>query len=174
MKLIVGLGNPEKEYKNTRHNFGFRVLNALQEQKNFSQWEEKKNLHAFISKGTLNDDVVVLAKPTTFMNKSGEAIAALNEEYPVSLNDIIIVHDDADLTLGTLKQERERGSGGHNGVRSIIAALNSNDVMRLRLGIRTLERDQSDLDDFALSPFREEELPTVDTMVKKAIEILSS
>lgn len=128
MYLIVGLGNPGKQYENTRHNLGFRVLDLLI---SGEKWESK-----YDSKFIKLDDII-LAKPQTFMNKSGEAVKEILKYYPAA--ELIIVHDDLDLPLGSIRVQREASSAGHNGVQSIIDELGTKDFIRIRLGIEGRE-----------------------------------
>ena len=118
MKIIVGLGNPTKEYAGTRHNVGFSVIDELAERYNISVNTQKHK--AIIGKGIINGEKVILAMPQTFMNLSGESVRALLDFYKCTTDDLIVVYDDIDLDVGKIRI-RERGSaGGHNGIKSII------------------------------------------------------
>src|SRR3989338_7778861 len=122
MRLIVGLGNPGKEYGKTRHNIGFLTIHNLQLTINtFSNWKHEKKLEAEVCRGFIASccEDVILAKPQTFMNASGRAVKLLTTYYKLHTNDVLIVHDDLDLELGTLKLSYGSGSAGHNGVQSI-------------------------------------------------------
>lgn len=149
MKLIVGLGNPGKEYEKTRHNVGFMVLDALHD-----SWKLNKKFNAEIAETTLNDVKVILAKPLTFMNASGEAVQTIAHFYKINPEDIIVVHDDKDIPLGTVKVQKERGDAGHNGVRSIVEHLKSNAFTRVRVGTASEnKRKMQDTTKFVLSRF---------------------
>ncbi|MCD6115272.1 aminoacyl-tRNA hydrolase [bacterium] len=136
MILLIGLGNPGEKFVNTRHNLGFDFLDYLYGLGDFSPWQEKKRLQSIISRGLLFDKEVVLAKPQTFMNNSGEAVVKLLRFYKLPLSCIWVVHDDIDLLLGSFKIVKNRGAAGHNGVKSIIQSLNNKNFVRFRIGIK--------------------------------------
>jgi len=136
MKLIVGLGNPGKLYVNNRHNVGFRCLDYFARRYGISL--NHRRARSQFGLGEVNGVKVVLAKPLTFMNLSGEAVAALKRRYRISsksLNDILVIYDDLDLPLGKIRIRERGSSGGHKGMKSIIAHLGSEDFPRLRVGI---------------------------------------
>ena len=128
MKALVGLGNPEK-YSSTRHNLGFRVIEALVGDSPF-----QKKHKSLIQKKEFESEAVLLVKPQTFMNLSGQAVREIIHFYKIPLDDLIVIHDDKDLIFGTMKFQKSRGHGGHNGVRSIHEELQSQDYCRLKLG----------------------------------------
>ena len=151
MKLIVGLGNPEKKYEKTRHNVGWMVLDALAENQN---WQESKKAHALYQKMEISGHAVELIKPTTYMNNSGEAVAYAQKKHNLEADDIIVVHDDKDIPLGTVKVQKERGNAGHNGVRSIVEHLKSNAFTRIRVGTASEnKRKMEDTTKFVLGRF---------------------
>jgi len=127
MKLIVGLGNPGKQYIKTRHNVGFMVLEALQKELNeykIGKWELSRKFNAEICGVTVShNDKIILAKPLTFMNDSGMAVQLIAHFYQMTHRDIIVVHDDKDLPLGEIRVQTNRGPAGHNGIKSIIEKL---------------------------------------------------
>ncbi len=132
MKLIVGLGNPGKAYGQTRHNIGFDVLNLMASTVFAnSSWQADRKRHGWC----LRTDAALLLKPTTFMNRSGLAVADFMAYYHIDTQDLWVVHDDIDLTLGVLKVSRGERSAGHHGVQSIIDTLKTRDFVRFRLGI---------------------------------------
>ena len=142
MRLIIGLGNPCPQYFNTRHNFGFLAINYLQDSlPGFSGWESSEKFKALISEGQIDSSAgaekILLAKPQTFMNNSGEAIKLLSDFYKIDPADIIILHDDLDLTLGNIRVSQNASAGGHKGVASIIEKLGTKNFARLRLGIKS-------------------------------------
>ena len=172
MKLVVGLGNPGKEYTHSRHNIGFLVINqlarshdiALTKRKFKSRWET----------GKISRHKVILAKPHTYMNLSGEAVTAITRFYKIVPKDIIVVHDDIDIDFGQLKIKTRGGSGGHRGIDSIITLLKEDEFVRVRVGIG---RPSSDIDpsDFVLKAFNEREkkdLKEVITKAQKCIETI--
>lgn len=167
-RMIVGLGNPGPEYAGTRHNIGFRIVDVLARRwgGRFTPMEEA--LVAFIS---LRGVPVALVKPQTFMNLSGRAVRPLVHRFGLPLSHLMVVYDDMDLPLGTLRM-RVRGShGGHRGMRSVLEALESTEVPRLRFGIG---RPPGNLDpaEYVLSPFAPEELEVLPQLVERAVRAL--
>ena len=132
MYLIVGLGNPEPEYSNTRHNMGFDVINELS--KKYDIKVEKKGFKALYGMGTINDEKVILVKPQTYMNLSGESIIEFVNYYKIDLKDLIVIYDDIDIEPGRVKIRKQGGAGTHNGMKSVIANINSNDFIHIRIG----------------------------------------
>ncbi|MBI5077228.1 aminoacyl-tRNA hydrolase [Candidatus Falkowbacteria bacterium] len=156
MKIIIGLGNPGEKYKNTRHNVGFMVLDCLQKKlaNSFSDWRESKKFQAEISEGNLNDEKIILAKPLTFMNNSGQAAQLLLSFYKIESADLIVVHDDVDIAFGEFKIQTDRASAGHRGVQSIIDAISTQNFIRMRVGVGKSEKNkQGDTADFVLKNF---------------------
>lgn len=169
MKLIVGLGNPGAEYEKTRHNVGFMCVDFLQEKLGFPEFELQKKFSALVVESNVNGEKILLAKPQTFMNSSGEAVQKLVNFYHVAPEDIWIVYDDVDLPLGTIRVRGEGSAGTHNGMKSVIASLGFQNFPRLRIGIesRGVEAPkQQDITSFVLHPFLKKELP----IVKKSLE----
>lgn len=158
MYVVVGLGNPGKEYAATRHNIGFIFLDYLAEKYRFAfkgtKWQ------AETAKDLSWGYPVLFVKPQTFMNCSGSAVRAIADFYQVDSNKIIVIHDDLDLPLGRTKIMVNRGAGGHNGIRSLIEHLGGNDFVRVRVGIG--RPDNADkVSDFVLSRFGQEEASLV-------------
>jgi len=135
-QLIIGLGNPGREFCFTPHNLGFRFLNQLQKTWRFPPFQLEKSLRSQLTRGKIKEIDIILAKPQTFMNNSGIAVRRLQKKFSFLPEDIWVVHDDLDLPWGTFKIAQDRGSAGHKGVASIIQALNSQSFNRLRLGIK--------------------------------------
>ncbi len=133
MKLIVGLGNPGTKYAATRHNVGFRVADLLAARGGIDLPQEK--FHAWFGRGTIAGTEVVLMKPTTFMNRSGQAVVAAGRFYQLPPDDLLVISDDTALPLGKLRLRRSGGAGGHNGLQDIIDRLGTEDFARLRIGI---------------------------------------
>lgn len=132
MKLIVGLGNVGKKYQLTRHNLGFMVVDSLSGDES---WSEKKSLSAYIQKTQIQSQSVMLAKPTTFMNLSGQAVQAIMNYYSIPTEDLLVIHDDIDLEFSNMKFQKSRGAGGHNGVSHIHEVLKTSDYYRLKMGV---------------------------------------
>ncbi len=170
MKLIIGLGNPGAEYEQTRHNIGFGVLDFFGDR--IGAVFRKGRYPALEAKGEWEGARVVLVKPQTFMNVSGEAVVGALRFYKVHPDSLLIVHDDLDLPLGRMKFAAGGSSGGHHGVESIINALSTPQFPRLRIGIgRPAETSRGA--DYVLSPFLKEELLKVKEVWKKGGEALS-
>lgn len=173
MKIIVGLGNPGKEYYGTRHNIGFRVVDRLAEEGKIAV--RKREASCLAGTGVLFGEEVVLAKPRTFMNESGHAAQALLHRAGVSVHDLIVVHDDLDLELGRLRIKTKGGHGGHRGILSIMEHLGTDRFVRLKIGIgRPGERGATD---HVLTPFRREEAPAIEECLERvshAVEKLVS
>ncbi|MFA5994909.1 MAG: aminoacyl-tRNA hydrolase [Patescibacteria group bacterium] len=150
MKLIVGLGNPGKQYEKTRHNIGFRVLDEI-----CDNWTLQKSCQALICK----NDTIIYAKPQTFMNLSGLAVKKLWQFYKIEIKDILVVYDDKDLPFGKLRFRTKGSSGGHNGMNSIIAELGTSEFPRLRIGIAPTDSQTiiHDTADYVLAKFSKEE-----------------
>lgn len=145
MKLIVGLGNVGKEYEGSRHNVGFSVVDLLAEA-NGAKWKADSKHHAIIAKIIADDNQVILAKPTTFMNLSGQAVSALTKYYKVKPTDILIIQDELDLLPGTFRFSDGGRSGGHHGLESIREFLPKLELARLRLGIGKPTTHKADKD----------------------------
>lgn len=166
MHLIVGLGNPGKEYENTRHNAGFLAVDKLAAHLNLS-WKLQKKLQTEIAKS----QHVILAKPQTFMNLSGIAVDGITTIHPVSLSDVIVIHDDIDLALGTIRISFGASSAGHRGVKHIIDYFGSNTFWRLRIGIRP-EHPIRDTAEFVIKPFSKEEKKKFPMILQTAVELM--
>lgn len=133
MKLIVGLGNPGKTYARNRHDIGFRCLNYFA-RLHFIRFD-RRQCQARVGFGEVGEEKLLLAKPRTFVNLSGRAVGSLVHKYSISLSDLLIIYDDLDLPLGKIRLRRSGGSGGHNGIKSIVSTLGSENFPRIRVGI---------------------------------------
>ena len=133
MKLVIGLGNPGSEYERTRHNVGFRVVDKLASKLGW-KWTERRN-RAVLASGTIGPEKVVLAKPITFMNLSGQAVGELVRWYKIQPEDVLVVYDDLDLPVGKVRLRSKGSAAGHNGLEDIIHHLHTNAFPRLRVGI---------------------------------------
>lgn len=158
MLVIVGLGNPGKKYDDTRHNIGFVCVDALKaSQSEFGAWQEKKDLHAQITSGNFGQTKVILVKPTTYMNESGQAVQAFMNYYKLSSRSLTVVHDELDLTFGQIRTRVGGGPAGHNGIKSITQYI-GNEYGRIRIGIDSDSRsEQQDTSDYVLARFSKEE-----------------
>lgn len=163
-KLLICLGNPGKEYENTRHNAGFLFADYFIKKNKFGKPKLKEKLLAEISEGKINKTKVIIAKPQTFMNKSGNAAALLAKFYKIKPENIIIAHDDSDMPFGYTKNSFNRSSAGHNGVQSIFKALKTEKIWRSRIGIQPSAKKHISAGDLVLrkfTPREQKELPKI-------------
>ena len=173
MKLIVGLGNPGRSYANNRHNAGFICLNHFARTHGIGF--DKKQGKARTGTGEVGGVKVVLAKPQTYMNLSGESVSRLVRKFSVDLDDLIVIHDDLDLPPGKIRIRQDGGSGGHKGIDSIVAYLESQDFLRLRVGIgrpAVTEPGEADIIDYVLSDFTRDEKQAVSEVVPTVSEAI--
>jgi PTH1 family peptidyl-tRNA hydrolase len=168
VKLIVGLGNPDPEYFETRHNLGFKVVEQLADRYEVA-FRRSPKWEALTAKTSRVDDGVVISKPTTYMNLSGWAVQKLINFYDVTLPDFLVIVDDADLPLGRLRVRRSGSAGGHNGLKSIIEQLGTNMFPRLRIGVGRDPRG-SQLRDHVLARFQADEEDQVKAAVTRAAD----
>lgn len=177
MKIIAGLGNPEKKYELTRHNAGFMVVDVLAKELGES-WKKEKKFNAEIIK----TGDIILAKPLTYMNLSGEAVQKILSFYKIPysppdkggegglLDNLTVIHDDIDIPLGKFKISVDSRSAGHNGVQSIIDALGTKNFKRIRVGIKAEEKEKIPADKFVLQKFKKEELKIIKKIVGKIVK----
>ena len=166
MKVIVGLGNPDKKYENTRHNIGDTVIARLS--KLWGITLARRNPHALVGQGVVGDETVVLARPRTYMNQSGGPVAYLVNRFHIPLEDLLIIYDEMDLPLGTTRIRPGGSNGGHNGLRSIIDALKTQDVPRMRLGVG--RSPYADAISHVLGQFTKDESMEVEKLLDRAVE----
>ena len=159
MKLIVGLGNPGQEYENTRHNIGFIILDTYLGK---VKWKSKNS--AFYYETNINGEKHLFLKPLTFMNLSGQAVRSYIDYYNIATEDILIIHDDLDLPIGTIRLKQDSSAGGHNGIKSIISHLGTQNFKRLKIGISN--NKSMDTKDYVLGKFTKEEI----TILNKILE----
>ena len=173
MHIIVGLGNPTKEYQNTRHNIGFDVIDKLADRFSITVLEKKHK--AFIGKGIINGEKVILAKPQTYMNLSGESVRELIDYYKVDeKTQLIVIYDDISLDVGQLRIRKKGSAGGHNGIKSIIQHLGTDIFPRIKMGVGEKPKGY-DLADYVLGHFKKEERVIMDESVvtaTKAVELM--
>ena len=171
MYLLIGLGNPGDEYIKTRHNIGFRVIESLVKQYE-GTWKKEKKCKGDISHIEIEGKKVLCLKPDTFMNNSGKAVKACMNYYDIDISHIIIISDDKDMDFGKIRVRKEGGSGGHNGIISIIQHLSTEDFTRLKIGIKNELVDTMDTADFVLSRFSKEEEKEIPFLLEKVIHTL--
>ena len=167
MYVIAGLGNPGREYEGTRHNVGFMTLDALADKYNIDVRE--KAFKGLIGKGVIEGNKVILVKPQMYMNLSGECIRQVMDYYKVDPEDILIVYDDISLAPGQLRIRAKGSAGGHNGIKSIIAHLGTQEFPRVKVGVGE-KPSRMDLADYVLGHFSKEEQATMDDAVKEAAD----
>ena len=164
MKVLVGLGNPGKEYEKTWHNLGFETVQLFSKQIGATDFKLKKKLKSLVADTTIGEEKIILALPQTFMNKSGEAVRELISFYKINLTDLWVIHDEIDLEIGSIKISTNVSGAGHRGVQSIIDALGSQVFTRFRIGIRSERQGQVPTEDFVLQKY---DRKTVEPIIKK-------
>ncbi len=179
--IIVGLGNPGKEYEGTRHNAGRAALEWFRVSEKFPDWKHDKKLNALVSEGTIQKERVLLVLPETFMNKSGASVAPVVKNKKQAER-LVVVHDDLDLPIGSLKIVFNRGSGGHKGVESIQRAIKTKGFTRVRIGISSsspsgkLKKPQGEkmVNDFILKSFKPKEVELLKKITKRIKDVLTA
>ena len=166
MKLIVGLGNPDKEYLNTFHNLGFMSVDKLAKALNIEF--SKQKCRAVIAETKINGEKVIIAKPLTYMNLSGESIRELVNFYKINLDDLLVIYDDYDLEKGYIRIRLEGSSGTHNGMRNIVKELSSEKFKRVRIGFKQDGEVKIPLINYVLSGIKAEEKPLFELATDKA------
>ncbi|MBD5544729.1 MAG: aminoacyl-tRNA hydrolase [Lachnospiraceae bacterium] len=170
MYIIVGLGNPTREYNNTRHNIGFAAIDKLAEANQISVVEKKHK--AIIGKGYIEGQKVILAKPQTFMNLSGESVRALMDYYKADeKTELIVLYDDISLEPGKLRIRKKGSAGGHNGIKNIIAHLGHNEFQRIKIGVGEKPKGY-DLVDYVLGHFKQEEQQIMEEALERVVQAI--
>lgn len=174
MKLIIGLGNPGKQYENTRHNAGFLILDELQKKLEFPEFKLEKKFSAFVTEKNIAGEKIFFAKPETFMNLSGKAVSALANFYKILPEEITLIHDDLDIEIGKYKISNDSSAAGHNGVQSVFDEFGTQKIKRIRIGIEGAENKKTRLlsgSDFVLQAFSQADLEIIkklaDTLAKE-------
>ena len=175
MYLIIGLGNPEEEYSKTRHNMGFNAINKIAEQ--YGIKVNKSKFQGLYESAIIEGQKVILIKPQTYMNLSGECIKQFVDFYKIQKEEILVIYDDMDIEPGKIKIRKKGGAGGHNGMKSIIKMLGTEEFVRIRTGIGRPEHSGDDIN-YVIGAIPEEEIPKLQEGVEKAkeavIEILKN
>lgn len=169
MKLIVGLGNPDKQYDNTRHNVGFMLLDYVFGNDKFSL-NKKMNAMEYIT--NIDGEKVVVIKPTTYMNLSGDAVSKYINFYKLNASDILVIQDDLDMPLGRVKLISNHGDGGHNGIKDVILKIGSKNFLRLKIGIG--KSDLMDTKDYVLGKFNSKDRELLDGVFIRLRDIFSN
>ncbi len=170
MKIIIGLGNPTREYEGTRHNVGFSVIYNISDAYNIRV--DTKKHKALIGKGIIEGEKVILAMPMTYMNLSGESVRELVDYYKCSVEDIIVIYDDISLDVGKLRIRTKGSAGGHNGIKNIIAQLGTDVFTRIKVGVGE-KPPKMDLADYVLGHFSKEEQPVIRDSADRARQAVS-
>ena len=165
MKMILGLGNPGKEYEKTSHNIGFMCLDYFPGNK-----FDNEKFNAKYCKIKVNGQDVIFVKPLTYMNLSGQSVVKFVNYFKIDVNDVLIIHDDLDLPLGTIKLKYKSSSGGHNGIKSIIHELGTDEIPRLKFGISNDKLMNTK--DYVLNKFRKEDLDLIDSKLPLVKDII--
>jgi PTH1 family peptidyl-tRNA hydrolase len=168
MKLIIGLGNPGKEYETTRHNVGFMTVEHIAETCGFANFGKEEKFEAEIAAGNINNEKILLAKPQTFMNSSGKSVQKMMSFYKISTDELIVIHDDLDIPVGEFRLAMGSRSAGHKGVQSIIDLLGTNKFHRVRIGIKIEER-KIPTEKFVLGNFDKNELEKINSVIDETI-----
>ena len=170
MKLIVGLGNPGKEYENTRHNTGYIFIDSFAKKLNITFDKEKFN--GLYAETTINGEKILLVKPLSYMNLSGEVVGKFVNFFKIDINDILVISDDLDLEVGRIRLRSKGSSGGHNGLKNIALHLNTEDFKRLKIGISN--NKLIDTKDYVLGKFSKEDKETIEKMKPTIDELLEN
>jgi len=170
--VIVGLGNPGKQYDGTRHNIGFACVDSLAEKLEFPDWSTKKDLFCTLTQHTIADTRIILVKPTTFMNDSGKAVLAATQFYKIPTAQLLVVHDELDIPFGQIRTRIGGSAAGHNGIQSIIR-LTGEEFGRVRIGIQNEISIKADSTDFVLGKFTTEEQGLIPGLLRETNAILS-
>lgn len=169
IKLIAGLGNPGKEYENTRHNVGFMVADKLAQKCDCGHWSNDPRFSASIAKIIIDDKQVIIAKPETYMNNSGRSVAAIADYFKIDPGDIIIIADDINLEVGAIRVRKSGSSGGHNGLKSIIERIGEN-FGRVRIGIGINKNEPSE--SYVLKNIPSDDKELIEKAVDKVVDFL--
>ncbi|PWA12126.1 aminoacyl-tRNA hydrolase [Pueribacillus theae] len=167
MKLIVGLGNPGKKYEQTRHNVGFMAIDHLS--KKLSLEFDKNKFQAVYGTKMIDGEKIMLCKPLTYMNLSGEAVRPLLDYYGMELEDLLVIYDDLDLAPGKLRLRQKGSAGGHNGIKSIIKHVGTEQFKRIRIGIGRPD-PRMDVIDYVLARFSKDEQPLIDEAIARTAQ----
>lgn len=171
VKLIVGLGNPGSKYHETKHNVGFMVIDQIAKEQSVV-FAEDKNFKADIGSFFLNSEKIYLIKPTTFMNNSGIAVRALLAYYNISIADLIVIYDDLDMAVGKIRFRQKGSAGGHNGIKSIIANITTQEFDRIKIGIGRPDRNHKVVINHVLGKFQGDDYITIQLTIEKVIEAI--
>lgn len=166
MFVIVGLGNPGRKYENTRHNIGFNIINALSDKLNIKLSKTKHK--SVLGEKFINGQKIMLVKPQTYMNKSGEAVRDIVSYYNVDLDKLLVIYDDVDTSLGSIRMKRNGSGGSHNGMKNIIYLLKTQEIHRLKFGIGSPEK--MPMHKYVLGKFKKDNYEVVNKTIERSID----
>lgn len=169
MKLIVGLGNPGEKYEKTRHNLGFMAVQWLVDSFAFEPFKKAAKHKCEMTEGFIGSEKVILIKPQTFMNLSGQAVRSVSQFYKIGLEDVIVIFDDVDIETGAIRIRKSGSAGGHNGIKSIIQELGTDEFVRVRIGIKPATEFKGELEDYVLGKLSNSEQSKIMAEVMKDI-----
>lgn len=169
MKMIVGLGNPGKQYELTRHNVGFLCLDSAKEKYNLI-FKIDSSFNAMVATAIIGGEKCIFVKPQTYMNLSGEAVGKILKYYKINIEDMLVIYDDMDLPLGSLRLREKGSAGGHNGIKSIIAHVGTQEFKRIRVGISS--HANIDAKDYVLGRFSKEEQATLELLKVQVVNAI--
>jgi len=170
MKVIVGLGNPGRIFRTTRHNLGFRVIDKFRKRNGLPEFKSSKEFNSLLSRGSFNKEKIILTKPKTFMNNSGKAVKLLVRTHALDPKNLIVIHDDLDLPLGKIRVSKAKGAAGHKGVQSIINKLGTKKFFRFRVGILPQQGKPQGVKKFVLKSFTRKEEKIIKRVVEETVE----
>ena len=168
--LVVGLGNPEDKYKNTRHNIGFKVIDTIAHNHTFDDFKLNKKYNSLVSENNINDTKIILLKPQAYMNESGTAVHAISSFYKIPVNRIVVIHDELSIEFGQIRTRIGGQSAGHNGIKSIINHLGT-DFGRIRIGIKNKHTPTDNTSNFVLANFDKNESENITKVIAEASQI---
>lgn len=169
MYIIVGLGNPGLKYESTKHNVGFEVIERLAYEHHIKV--DRKKHKALVGQGVIKGEKVILVKPLTYMNLSGESIRSVLDFYNAAIEDVVVVYDDTSLELGGLRIRLKGSAGGHNGIKSVIQHLGTNEFIRIKVGIGAKPAGW-DMAKYVLSRFTKDEIPVISDSIKDSVKVI--
>jgi PTH1 family peptidyl-tRNA hydrolase len=173
MKLIIGLGNPGLDYRGTRHNIGYEAVNQLQYIYDFPPFAPSDKFRAELSRGSIEGQNIILVKPMTFMNRSGYSVRLLRHYHKTPIEDVIVIYDDININSGMLRARPNGSAGGHNGIRSLIQELGTEDFSRIRIGTRPEAEFRGRLEDYVLGKFTNNQKEKIDSVIRTLPEVIA-
>ena len=174
MLLLVGLGNIGDRYEHTRHNLGFLTIDELAHRNAMDGWKHEKKFFGKVCPGQINQEKIIFLKPDTYMNLSGKSVGAVARFYKIPLENVWLFFDDLDLPFGSIRFREKGSAGGHNGIKSIIQSLGSQNFARIKMGISNTNRQKIPAEKFVLQKFTPEEKSALPVFINEALEVFLS